>query len=198
MSAIAFNKIAMKKLLILPIIAFLMACDTDDDGFYNVAYVRAADALITVEPQDVYLPGDVLYVSFFVPDQLSEAGNPLPIDVNQSTGNAPSYEVSYYLERQVGSEWEVVDLTGDFVADIGTGQSGFFVLAKTADAGTSYNFRGGLTLPEAGNYRLRFNTNNDDGSLATIRSDSKSNNLILNIYSTVENTENGVFNFTIN
>lgn len=188
----------MKKLLILPIFAFLMACDTDDDGFYNVAYMRAAETLIQIEPQDVYLPGDVLYTSFSVPYELPEEGNPLPIDVNQSTGNAPSYEVSFYLEKQVGSQWEVVDLTGDFVADTGTGQSGFFVLAKTVDTGTSYDFRGGITLPEPGNYRLRFNTNNDDGSLATIRSNSKRNNLILNIYSHVGNAEGGSFNFTIN
>ena len=188
----------MKKLLILPIIAFLTGCDTDDDGYYNVAYVRSADPLIEVVPQDVYEVGDDLFVTFFVPYELSEVGNPLPIDVNKTTGNASSYEASFYLEKQVGNEWQIVDITGDVTPTVGAVETGYFALAKASDTGTGYSFGGNLALTETGNFRLLFSTNNDDGSLATIRSKSTGNNLILNIYSTVTNSANGAFNFTVN
>ena len=188
----------MKKILFLFTIALFLGCDTDDDGFYHVEYVRSAAPLIAIETQPNYSANDVLYINAEIPFLLNEAGQPNPIDVRRTTGDAPAFEFSYSLQRNVsGSDWEIVDVTGDVVGDVGQADAGYFVVATTSQLADAYVFRGGLRLDAPGTYRIVFNTNSKDDKLATLRSKSTGNNLVLNIHSAVTGTD-GNYVFTVN
>ena len=188
----------MKKILFLFTIALFLGCDTDDDGFYHVEYVRSDQPLIEIETQPNYAVNDVLYINAQIPFLLNQAGEPNPIDVRRTTGEAPAFELSYSLQRNVsGNTWEVVDVTGDFVGDVGQADAGYYVIATTTLLEDSYFFRGGLRLDATGTYRIVFNTNAKDDRLATIRSKSTGNNLVLNIHSSVIGTD-GNYVFTVN
>ncbi len=190
----------MKKLvLIFCIIA--LGCDSNDDGFYNTKYVNAAN-LVVLETQPAYQVNDVLFVSAEIPNLLEESGQPNLLDVRKSTGNAPKFDFSYLIERETSPEvWEVVDVTNDFVADLGSHEVGAYVQGiLDFDASTqSYRYRGGVRLSEAGQYRLSYSLNSSAFDRVALRSRSAGNNVTLNIFSTTNalNAE-GYYLFTVN
>lgn len=186
----------MKKLIFLLPFAFF-GCDTDDDGYYNVKYIVSDEPLVNIETLPDYNVNDVLYVNAEIPFLLAEEGSANLIDIPRSTGNTPEFEISYSLQRQVSENvWEPVDLTGDFVSDIGEGQSGFYVSGTTDTQADAYVFRGGLRLDSTGTFRLVFSTNAKNDSMVTLRSHSTGNNLELNIQSAVEGVT-GFYTFTV-
>ncbi len=189
----------MKKLLIL-ICLVALGCDSNDDGFYNTKYVNASN-LVVLETQPGYQIDDVLYVSAEIPNLLQEAGHSNLLDVRKSTGNAPKFDFSYLIERESApGVWEVVDVSDDFIEDLGSHEVGAYVqgILDFDAASQSYRYRGGVRLTESGNYRLSYSLNSSAFDRVALRSRSGGNNLTLNIFSTTNalNTE-GYYLFSV-
>ncbi len=186
--------------LVLILSFSIMGCDTDDDGFYNRVYIDAAE-LVTIETAPAYNVGDIFWVNAQIPRLIEEPGEDTPLDLRLTTGNAPSFTFSFVLEKLNGSTWEVVDLTGNFVEDAGNAVVGSFALADAEfdidqDA---YDFRGGIELNSAGQYRLSFGYNSTSAEIVELISNSQGNNIRVNINSTVSQIDNlGYYSFTVN
>lgn len=193
----------MKKLrYLLPALALLLfACDTDDDGFYNAVYVQASGLMTIENPSAIYNAGDVVLVEAHIPRLLPEAGQSELLDVRATTGS-DSFQFSFFLEKLNGSQWELVDVTGDFVAGTeGSANVGFFVqgFLEFDSIADEYLFDGGVRVMQPGTYRLNFSNNTDDFEKVFLRSDSPGNNLVMNIFSSSTSLdETGVFEFTVN
>jgi hypothetical protein len=189
---------------ILPLFVIFLACDSDDDGFYNNVYVQA-EGLVDLELQDVYQVGETFFVNAQIPRLIPEPGFDELLDVRATTGNAPTFEFTFYLERKnANGEWEVVDVTNDFVqddGDPGIGLAGSFVqsILEYDDSDEEYQFRGGLELKQAGDYRLNFSNTSKYSNKVAINSNSVNNNIVLKIYSTSSDLDNSGFHlFTVN
>src|SRR6478672_12989895 len=100
---------------IIPFFALLLlACDSDDDGFYNAVYVQATDLMTIENPASTYNVGDIIEIEAHIPRLISEPGHTEPLDIMETTG-ADSFQFSFFLEKlNANDEWEVVDMTGDF------------------------------------------------------------------------------------
>ena len=83
----------------------------------------------------------------------------------------------------------------------GSATAGSFVLAS-ADYNSldqTYEYRVGLPLASAGNYRLSFGVNSDSRNKIELRSRSNDNNLFLNIISSTSQLDaGGFYAFTVN
>lgn len=180
----------MKKLryLIPAISLFLFACDSDDDGFYNTKYVQATD-LVQVEAQDVYLVGETVFVNAAIPKLLPEPGESTLLDVRETTGNAPSFSFSYALEKKnADGQWDLVDNVSAIYVDGGAGSAEvvYFVQGNLNydETDQEYQYRGGFTMEQAGEYRLDFSNATDNYNKVGLVSNSVNNNIVLNIFST--------------
>ena len=188
---------------IFPIIAvlFLASCEVDDDGFNNAQYIQAQN-LVTIGVQPTYAVNDLLNVAAVIPNLLTEEGQATPLDIRKTTGDAEMFEFSYVLEKKsVEGTWEFVDLTGNFDQIQGEANVGSFVQGfATYNPNTnSYLFSGGIRLAQTGEYRLSFGYNSPYPDRVEIVSDSKNDNIILNIFSTVNSIDSGGFySFTVN
>ncbi len=193
----------MKKLLfLLPVILlFATACDSNDDGFYNTKYINAT-GLATIEAQPSYTVGDALFVSATIPNLLPEPGQTNPLNIRETTGDAPTFNFSFLLEKNTSeSTWEPVDLTGNFIEDLGDANAGSFVegFAQYNSVADAYLFRGGIELLQPGTYRLSFGFNSSSQDKVEFLSDSRDNHVTLNIASSIIGLEpNGFYTFTVN
>jgi len=194
----------MKKLkYIFPAIAlFLVACDSNDDGFYNTEYLESQNSLVNIETQPTYNVNDVLYIEAAIPKLLQQTGQSNLLDIRQSTGNAPTFEFAYLLERRnAANTWDIVDVSDNFIPDLGNANTGSYVQAFLQYNSTDeeYIFRGGIQLVTAGEYRISFITNSSTYDKITLRSNSINNNVILNIFSPSLNLDaSGYYTFTVN
>ncbi|HEY0045097.1 MAG TPA: hypothetical protein VGB44_00125 [Flavobacterium sp.] len=192
----------MKKLrYILPLFALMfIACDSNDDGFYNTVYVDTAN-LVNIETQAEYQVDDVLFVEAYIPNLLDEPGHLTPLDLRKTTGNVETFEFTYNIERNVNGEWLPVDLTNSFTIIDGLANFGSFVQAfprydVTEDA---FIFRGGIELQQAGDYRISFGYNSRVTDQVELFSNSSNNNIIVKISSeTNQLNDDGYYNFTVN
>jgi hypothetical protein len=188
-------------LLSLLFISLATSCNNDDDGFYNSEYVSISN-LVEIETQPSYAVNDYLYVNAFIDRLQTEANQTTPLDLRKSTGNAPSFNFTYSLEKKVGTEWELVNATANNTI-IPNGHlfiGGFY--AAYADFDTvddQYKFRAGIKLETAGEYRLSFGYNSGNGEAVELRSDSVGNNVFLNITSAQDDLNgNGYYSFVVN
>jgi hypothetical protein len=193
----------MKLKYIIPFLAlFLLACDSDDDGFYNTVYIQATDLMTIQNPSATYNVGDVIGIEAAIPRLFDEPGQTEPLDILQTT-NADNFQFAFLLERlNANNEWEVLDMTDNYVE--GTDGSaivdyyvqGFVEYDAVAD---SYLYNGGIALNQAGTYRLNFTNNTDFFNKVYFVSDSENNNVVLNIFSAASDLDaNGLFQFTVN
>ena len=189
------------KFLLAFAIIFAVSCNSDDDGFYNTKYIEATN-LVTIDTEPSFNVGDNLYVDAEIPNILPESGQSTPLDIRQTTGNAPSFIFSYYIEKNTGGDtWEYVDLTGNFTAITGSGNSGAFVeaFAEYIPFNDAYLFRGAIELTQPGNYRMSFDLNSLYPNKASMISRSQENNITLNISSSVADINaQGYYFFTVN
>ena len=181
----------MKKIiLILTLIALncFTACDTNDNTFYNDVFVNVPDLVRVEVPLTGYHVNDKIYVSCSVDRLLGVPGQTNLLDVRETTGNASAINFTYLLERRISpTEWELVNIAPSAIdVTAGTIVNGSFYLASATFNGAtdSYNFRAGIPLLTAGEYRLSFGYNSTSVDTVELRSDSVGNNLFLNINTT--------------
>jgi hypothetical protein len=160
-------------------------CSNKDNEFYNDVYLVVPD-LISIEAQPSYSVGDKLFLdSDNFSQYLNEPGQTTPLDVYATTGGADKFEFSYMLEKQAeDGSWGLVILGDNLDKSAGIAiETELFVQAICLYNPTTqhYDFRNGLTLTSAGQYRLSFGYNSASTTSVELRSNSTGNNLFLNI-----------------
>lgn len=179
---------------------FLASCDSDDDGFYNTKYIQT-EGLMQVEPSAGYAVGDIIWVDAYVPKLLTEPGQASLLDVVETTA-ADTFDFSYTLEKKDAlGEWQVYDVTGQFVDGTGHALVGYFVqgFLEYDTALEKYQYRGGINLTEAGEYRLNFSNTGTYYNKVALHSNSIDNKVILNLFSTSTSLDSsGFYSFTVN
>lgn len=188
------------KILLLLISFTFLSCDSDDDGFYNSEYLTIPN-LVTIETQSSYAVNDYLYINSLINRLQTEENQTTLLDLRKSTGNAPSFNFNYLLERKVGADWVLVTLSNanSTVTEGHLLIGGFYDAYADFDQVTdSYRFRAGIKLENAGEYRLSFGYNSSNAGV-DLRSNSTGNNIFLNIFSPISNLNNeGFYLFTVN
>ncbi len=181
---------------------FISSCDTNDDGFYNTEYVTIP-SLVTIEDLDIpYNVNDFIYINSNFDRLQSQANQSTLLDLRKSTGNAPSFSFTFQLEKKVGNDWQFITPTESEV-NIQKGQMvyrGFFSANSVfSTINDEYQFRAGIKLTSAGQYRISFGYNSSSVSAVELRSQSTGNNIFLNINSSSTNSldSNGYYNFTV-
>jgi hypothetical protein len=198
-------KKTQKLLILIFSTLFLSSCDTNDNTFYNDVFATVPNLVQVDVPVLSFQINDRLYVNCTVDRLLNEANQTNPLDIRETTGNAASLNFSYTLEKKINAtEWQAIDFTANSNVDIVYGgyESGSFILAK-ATYNTSlekYQYRVGLPLQTAGQYRLSFGYNSSSTDAIELRSESLNNNVFLNIFSTESNSildTEGYFYFNV-
>lgn len=195
----------MKKIhyLALLLLALLVSnCDTNDDGFYLNKFMDAS-GLVTIAPHSsTYALNEKLYVKVNIPRLLPEAGQSNLLDIVTTTG-AEQFTFSYIIEKQNGSNWDVVSVN-DSSLDIikGAAINGAFVYGgcNYNTSSQSYEYEVGFPLENSGigNYRLSFGYNSDTTGSVELRSQSSVAHVILNLNSAITGLDGyGYYNFTV-
>ncbi len=183
---------------------FFTGCDTNDNTFYNDVFVSSPD-LVTIEASLAgYHVGDKIYLHANIDRLLDVDNHTNLLDIRKSSGYADRFNFSYVLEkRTTGNDWEVVNIDPSAI-DVTDGSilSGSFYYAGAiySAATDSYNFRAGIPLLSAGDYRLSFGYNSSETQVIEIRSESVNNNLFVNLISDESNNlinSNGYYPFTV-
>jgi hypothetical protein len=194
----------MKKFkYIFPAFALLfLACDSDDDGFYNTVYVQAAELMTIENPAAVYNIGDVIQFEAHIPRLLNEPGQAEPLDIIETT-NADSFQFSFLVEKlNANDQWELFDVTDDYIPGTeGTANVNYYVqgILDYDAVADSYLYNGGIMFDQAGTYRLNFSNNTNYFNKVYLQSNSVENNIVLDIFSSSASLNNsGTFQFTVN
>jgi hypothetical protein len=188
---------------IFPVFALLfLACDSDDDGFYNTVYVQSQELMTIENPSATYNVGDVIQVSANIPRLLDEPGMAEPLDLRE-TSHADNFQFSFLVEKQnANGEWELFDVTDDYVPGTeGTANVNYYVqgILDFDAVADSYLYNGGVRFDEPGTYRLNFSNNTNYFDKVYFQSNSENNNIVIDIFSASANLNNvGVFQFTVN
>lgn len=181
-----------------------ISCSDNDTKFYNVQYVNTS-GLVTIQTQPSYAVNDILYVNGNFSRFVNETNQVNPLDIFKTTGGAAKFNFSYILEKKLNATtWNIVDYTNSQL-DINDGQAtaASYIYGSSLYNTTTqyYEFQVGVPLLSAGDYRLSFVNNGENGNINTVelRSESKGTNMFLNINSTVSNLDsNGYYLFTVN
>lgn len=187
-------------LIITFISAFLsLGCSKEDEEFYNAVYTTIP-GLVAIEVQPNYSVDDVIWLNTNAFSRfLSEPNQTTPLDVYQTT-NSQKFSFLYSLERKLDNNtWQIVSIGNNFVEDSGTMNIGNYVTANAIynAASQEYEYRGGLRLTQAGEYRIGF-FNSLNGSDLDIISESSNSSTFLTIATTTNNVTNGYYTFTVN
>lgn len=186
-------------LLIVFVFGFT-ACDTNDDDFYNTAYVSIPN-LVQIQTQTTYYADSNIYISAYINRLLPEPNQTNLLDIRKTTNNAPSFSFSYLLEKKVGNDWILVDASFPNIdLNLGKFETGSFYNATALfdSANDRYEFLCGIKLTSAGQYRLSFGYNSEATDLVELQSNSNNGDIILNINSKISGLDaDGYYNFTV-
>ncbi|HOZ74054.1 MAG TPA: hypothetical protein PLS51_07135 [Flavobacterium sp.] len=177
-------------------------CSNKDSEFYNDVYLVAPD-LISIETLPSYTVGDKLFLdSDNFSQYLNEPGQATPLDVYATTGGADRFDFTYMLEKKAeDGSWGLVTLGPNLDKSAGiTIETDLFVqgFCLYNPLTQHYDFRNGLTLASAGEYRLSFGYNSTSATSVELRSNSVNNNLFLNIDSpNPDLNSSGYYLFTV-
>lgn len=188
----------IKYSFLLALITLSISCSKEDEEFYNAVYTTIPN-LVSIEVQPNYAVNDVLWLNTNAFSRyLSEPNQTTLLDVYRTT-NSQKFSFIYRLERQVAGNWEIVSVGNNTVLDEGEMSIGNYITANAIYNSTTeaYEFRGGLRLTEAGQYRIGF-FSGYNGSNFDIISDSANNSTFLTIATTANNVTNGFYTFTVN
>ena len=178
----------------------LLSCNNNDDGFFNSEFLSIPN-LVTIETQPTYTVNDYIYVNSLINRLQSEANQSTMLDLRKSTGNADSFNFTYLLERKVGTDWILVEVTtnNSIIPEGHLFTGGFYDAYADFDTVLdAYKFRAGIKLENSGEYRLSFGYNSANLEV-DLRSTSTGNNFFLNISSATNNLDSlGYYYFTVN
>jgi len=192
----------MKKLKYIALIGIALLvsnCNTNDDGFYNNAFVNVPNLVAIEAHASTYNVGEKLYINANFSRYLNDGAL---LDIYQSTG-ANQYTFSYVIEKLNSSNtWDVVSVN-DSQLDIvkGSAQNGSYVygICEYNTTNENYEYRVGFPLLSAGTYRLSFGYNSDSVNSVELQSVSPATRLILNINSLITGLDGGgYYHFTVN
>jgi len=186
------------KLLFLAIVALVSfaSCGSDDE-FYNSKYISIPD-LIEIENQPNYEVGEVLWLNTHFSKLLSEPGQSTPLDIFKTTDGA-TFSFSYGLEkRNTDNTWSIVDLENKMIENQGNIFDGSYNIAESIfnPITQTYQFRAGIPLQEAGNYRIFFGFT-DVSRLELTSNNANKRSTYLSIKTTANNLTDGFYNFTV-
>ncbi|UPQ79087.1 hypothetical protein M0M57_15885 [Flavobacterium azooxidireducens] len=188
----------IKYTFLLALITLSISCSKEDEEFYNAVYTTIPN-LVSIEVQPNYEVNDVLWLNTNAFSRyLSEPNQTTLLDVYRTT-NSQKFSFIYRLEKQVDGNWEVVSVGNNFVEDQGSMSIGNYVTVNAIynSNAEAYEFRGGLRLTEAGQYRIGF-FSGYNGSDFDIISDSSNNSTFLTIATSANDVTNGFYTFTVN
>lgn len=188
----------IKYTFFLFVITLVISCSKEDEEFFNAVYTNIP-GLVSVEVQANYEVNDILWLNTNTFSRyLPEPDQSALLDVYRTT-NSEKFSFLYRLERQVAGEWENVAVGPNFVVEkgeisIGNYVTAFAIFNPSTDA---YEFRGGLRLTQAGQYRIGF-FSGYNGTNFDIISDSGNRSTFLTIATTANNSTDGFYSFTVN
>ena len=180
----------------------LVACSNKDSEFFNEVTIQVPNQLV-IDTQSSYTTQDTLWMHTAFSRYLPEENFSNLLDVYQSSGQAAGFQFAFILEKKAtNGTWEFYALSANLIEELGdvkendgyyTGLSVYNETAKT------YDFRSGLKLTEAGEYRINFGYESLINRAVILRSLSQANNLVVNIRSTVQALDaSGYYLFTVN
>lgn len=188
--------------LIVLFFTTFISCDTNDDDYYNSEFVSIPN-LVQIETQSTYNVGDYLYVNSFINRLQTELNQTTLLDLRKSTGNADVFKFSYLLEKKINAtDWALVDASpSNHNVTLGQFETGSFYDASAVfnSLTDKYEFRTGIKLQSAGQYRLSFGYNSSSTTQVELQSNSLNGNIVMNIFSDVSHLDSsGFYNFTVN
>ena len=195
--------VKLTSLFVLFLVIFT-GCNTNDNSFYYEEYLTIPN-LTQIQTQPSYVIGDYLYINSSINRLQTESGQNTLLDLRKSTGNATSFDFTYLIEKQIdATNWALVDAspaniiltTGGFTYETGNFYNANAIFNPISD---KYEFRAGIKLTSAGNYRLSFGYNSSSTDSVEYRSNSVGTNLFMNINSPISNLNiDGYYTFTVN
>ena len=179
------------KHFLLAIFSLFFLTSTTCESDYNDINVKNLNIpnLIEIEIHPVYNVNDILYINSSFSRYLPEAGYSTLLDIYKTTGS-DRYGFSFNLEKKSAyNTWSNLDINSSLNIDKGEFQYGAICVLNNVT--NQYEFRAGIPLLEAGQYRLSFQP--------YLNQYSYTNKLIVNINTTAADLDNeGFYNFTVN
>jgi hypothetical protein len=190
----------LKYTLFVALVILSIGCSKEDEEFFNAVYTTIP-GLVAIEAQPSYAVNDVLWLNTNnFSRYLTEPNQTTLLDVYQTT-NSERFSFLYRLEKQVDGEWENVAISNNFIENKGEMSIGNFItgIAVYNEVTEAYEYRGGIVLTQAGQYRIGF-FSGYNGFNFDIISDSTNRSTFLTIATTAFNAPNGngFYNFTVN
>jgi len=180
----------------------LVACSNKDSEFFNEVTIQVPNQLV-IDTQSSYTTQDTLWMHTAFSRYLPEENFSNLLDVYQSSGQAAGFQFAFILEKKAtNGMWEFYALSANLIKELGDVQEndGYYTgLSVYNETAKTYDFRSGLKLTEAGEYRINFGYESLINRAVILRSLSQANNLVVNIRSTVQALDaSGYYLFTVN
>ncbi len=180
----------------------LVACSNKDSEFFNEVTIQVPNQLV-IDTQSSYTTQDTLWMHTAFSRYLPEENFSNLLDVYQSSGQAVGFQFAFILEKKAtNGMWEFYSLNNNLLKELGDVQQydGYYTgLSVYNETAKTYDFRSGLKLTEAGEYRINFGYESLINRAVILRSLSQANNLVVNIRSTVQALDaSGYYLFTVN
>lgn len=180
----------------------LVACSNKDSEFFNEVTIQVPNQLV-IDTQSSYTTQDTLWMHTAFSRYLPEENFTNLLDVYQSSGQAAGFQFAFILEKKAtNGTWEFYALSNNLLKELGDVQQydGYYTgLSVYNETAKTYDFRSGLKLTEAGEYRINFGYESLINRAVILRSLSQANNLVVNIRSTVQALDaSGYYSFTVN
>ena len=180
----------------------LVACSNKDSEFFNEVTIQVPNQLV-IDSQSSYTTQDTLWMHTAFSRYLPEENFSNLLDVYQSSGQAVGFQFAFILEKKAtNGTWEFYALSANLIEELGDVQEndGYYTgLSVYNETAKTYDFRSGLKLTEAGEYRINFGYESLINRAVILRSLSQANNLVVNIRSTVQALDaSGYYLFTVN
>ncbi|MBU3682358.1 MAG: hypothetical protein FGM16_10535 [Flavobacterium sp.] len=195
----------MKRIQLLLFFVFgigVTACSSKDSDFYNEIAITVPE-IVTLENQNSYQINDTVWIQSNFSRYLQESNQTKLLDVYATTGEASGFIFPFFIEKkQTNGDWTFYALGTNLIEKKGISQeySGYYVGTSVYNnAGEKYEFRSGIKLTEAGEYRLNFGYESIANRSVTLRSTSTAKQLFINIRSSVSAlNSSGYYPFIVN
>ncbi|MEN9323074.1 MAG: hypothetical protein RL699_854 [Bacteroidota bacterium] len=180
----------------------LVACSNKDSEFFNEVTIKVPNQLV-IDTQSSYALQDTLWLHTAFSRYLPEENYTNLLDIYKTSGNAAGFQFAFILEKKAtNGSWEFYPLGYNLIEEEGVVHeyagyyTGFSVYNESAQ---TYDYKSGLKLTEAGEYRIYFGYESLVNRAVILRSNSQTSDLVVNIRSTVEALDaSGYYSFIVN